>query len=792
MNIKQGKNDPCNCGSGKKFKNCCYGKIVSRASAPSPDEFNRLVALFNSRRYAELENLTRQLIGRFPDSGFAWKLLGAALQMQGINALSAFQKTAELMPNDAEAHFNLGVVLKSLGQLDEAVSSYRRALQLNPAYAEAHSNLGNALRDLGQLESAVASYRSALMIKSNSATAHNSMGTALKDLGKLDAAIESYRRAIEIKPGYAEAHTNLGNALRDTGQIGDAIASYHCALTYKPDSAETHFNLGLARKELGQLDEAATSFHRALELSPDSANVHFNLGNVLKTLGQLDNAAESYRHALQLNPGYIEALNNLGLVLKDLGQPDSAIANYRKALEIYPDYAEAHSNLGNIQTSLGLIEDAFRSHRRAVELKPDSAYFLTNLGNAQKDVGQIDDAFASYRRALEIDPSRDEAILGITHLRMINGNTKDAEEELIRAIEINPDNLGARLLLATIKTPKPGDKNLAALLEAEQAASNRQFALPVNQTISLYFALGKCFEEAGNFDRAFPYFIEGCKLKRATFEYDAAHTTRHFSDIMRVFDQVTIECLRGMGNSSKVPIFVLGMPRSGTTLTEQIIASHPDVYGAGELPDMPMISQHTVAGVKGFPDSVLKLDRVNLSKWADDYVVRLRQRAPDARYITDKLPDNFRFIGLIHVMLPNAKIIHVNRNPVDTCLSCFTTLFKPKYTYDLAELGRYYVDYARLMDHWRSVLPAGAFLEVQYEDVVADQERQARRMIDFCGLEWNDACLDFHKNKRSVNTASMTQVRRPIYKSSMERWRPYEKYLGPLLDALGDLAPSRP
>jgi hypothetical protein len=171
----------------------------------------------------------------------------------------------------------------------------------------------------------------------------------------------------------------------------------------------------------------------------------------------------------------------------------------------------------------------------------------------------------------------------------------------------------------------------------------------------------------------------------------------------------------------------------------------------------------------------------------------LRKLAPDARHVTDKMPDNFMFVGLIHVMLPNAKIIHVNRNPVDTCLSCFTKLFGGplKHTYDLAELGRYYVDYVRLMAHWRSVLPAGAFLDVQYEDIVADQEAQARRMLDFCGLEWNDACLDFHKHKRLVDTASMTQVRRPIYTSAVERWRPYEKYLGPLLDALGDLAPRR-
>jgi hypothetical protein len=236
------------------------------------------------------------------------------------------------------------------------------------------------------------------------------------------------------------------------------------------------------------------------------------------------------------------------------------------------------------------------------------------------------------------------------------------------------------------------------------------------------------------------------------------------------------------------------MPRSGTTLTEQIIASHPDVHGAGELPDLMAIAQRDAAGTGAvFPNNILALDQPRLGTWAAEYVAGLQRRAPDARHITDKMPANFMAIGLIHVMLPNAKIIHVSRNPVDTCLSCFMQLFSSgqQQSYELSELGKYYVDYARLMEHWRNVLPAGAFLDVQYEDIVAEQETQARRMIAFCGLDWDDACIDFHKNERSIRTASKSQVRQPIYKSSVERWRPYEKFLGPLLDALGDLAPQR-
>jgi hypothetical protein len=237
------------------------------------------------------------------------------------------------------------------------------------------------------------------------------------------------------------------------------------------------------------------------------------------------------------------------------------------------------------------------------------------------------------------------------------------------------------------------------------------------------------------------------------------------------------------------------MPRSGTTLTEQIMASHPDVHGAGELRDLMQIVQQPIAGqaLQPYPENLAGLTRGDISQWGQDYVAGLRRRAPEARRITDKMPANYMALGLIALMLPNAKIIHVQRNPVDTCVSCFTRLFNrhQEATYDLAELGRHYANYARLMQHWRQVLPQGSFIEVQYEDIVADMEGQARRLIDFCGLDWNAACLDFHNNKRSIRTASVTQVRQPIYTSSVARWRHYEKHLGPLLEALGDLVPAQ-
>lgn len=545
----------CNCGSGKEYLYCCKRKFEVPLVAPSSAESKQMWALFKAGRYVELESMADSLLGRYPNSGTVWEMFGLSLQMQGKNALQAFQKTAELMPDDAGAHYNLGLVLKNSGLLNDAVASYRRALRIKPDYVEAYNNLGNTLKDLGQ----------------------------------------------------------------------------------------------------------------------------------------------------------------------------------------------------------------------------------------------FDDAMYSYRRALGIDPMCIEALLGVSHLHAINGEMREAEEGIKKVLEINPNDPEVCFLRAMIRKTQAGDENFSTLLVAEEKVRNRQVLMPKQKLIYMYFALGKCFDDLGDYDRAFPYFMEGNRLMRSSFEYDAAQMTRRVDEVIRIFNRATIERLRGVGNPSEVPIFVLGMQRSGTTLVEQIISSHPEVHGAGELPDMLTITQRDVAGARGFPGNIPALDCVTLTKWADDYVASLRKHAPDARHITDKMPNNFRVIGLIHLMLPNARIIHVNRNPVDTCLSCHTKLFSGMlyHTYDLAELGRYYVDYVRLMEHWRNTLPAGAFLDVQYEDIVADQETQTRRIIDFCGLDWNEACIDFHMNKRSVGTASMTQVRQPMYRSSVERWRTYEKHLAPLLAILGDTNRSK-
>jgi protein O-GlcNAc transferase len=463
--IMKSKNEPNGFDSRTEFVHSCNEKSAAHVLLPNPAEINPLIALYNAGRFAELESQARLLVDQFPDFGFGWKLLGGALQMQNKDALPEFQKAARLDPEDAETHFNLGVVQRSLGQFDNAIASYQRAVAIRPDYAEAHINLGNLFKDLGRLENAVACFRRALELKPNDANTHYNLGNIQIALGRHSDAIASYRRALELKPDFTDAHSNLGSALRVTGQHEGALESYHQALELMPASAEAHLNVGSTLKSLGRPDDAIASYRRALAIKPDYAEAHYNLGNVFKELGQFDNAVLSFRHAVQFKQDFADAFSNLGSALKeirqykealenhrraldldpdsaeahfnfgaslrDLGRFDEAVASYHRALEINPDFAEAHNNLGIILQENWQIDEAVASYRRALELKPDFANFHANLGSALKDIGQFDEAIASYRRALELKPdfagAYSNLLFCLSHSETVDAQTLFAE-----------------------------------------------------------------------------------------------------------------------------------------------------------------------------------------------------------------------------------------------------------------------------------------------------------------------------------------------------------------------------
>jgi hypothetical protein len=308
--------------------------------------------------------------------------------------------------------------------------------------------------------------------------------------------------------------------------------------------------------------------------------------------------------------------------------------------------------------------------------------------------------------------------------------------------------------------------------------------------IMLHFALGKAWLDAGDASRAFKHLDEGSRVKRATFAYDGNVAMQWMATVAEKFSAETMQRLAGNGDPSNVPVFVIGMPRSGTTLTEQILAAHPLVHGAGELKILQQIADRTAGpdGLPiGFPRLVEMMQPQDFAKLGKKYLDQITPKAPGAMRIVDKMPANFLYTGLIHLILPNARIVHCKRDAMDTCLSCYTKLFagEQKFSYDQKELGQFYRVYEMQMEHWRKILPAENFIEVQYEEVVDDLETQAKRLISFIGLEWDSACLEFYKNKRQIRTASFEQVRKPIYRTSVGRWKPYAEYLAPLMETLG-------
>ena len=568
----------------------------------------------------------------------------------------------------------------------------------------------------------------------------------------------------------------LGVALRQAGRNTEALLPLQKGAQFSPDNADAHNNLGVALMEMGRLAEAEQSYLRALQIDPDYAQVHNNLGNNFRKLQKPEQAETCYRRAIEIMPDYAAAHNNLGVVQKELGRLAEAKGSVQRSLELMPQNADAHNNLGAILLDMGLFDQAELSCRRALQIAPDHVKAHNNLASALKEMMRLDEAELSYKRALSIVPDDVDALHGLANLYLEKSEAEKARRIYVSILKDHPANLAVRYSMALSQKARHGDENFAALIELEQAPLTRQ------DSIFQYFALAKCYDDRGEYEKAFMHYSEGARLKRSLFDYHADRAAQRFAEVAHDFDHEAIKRLQGAGHPSDLPIFVLGMPRSGTTLVEQIISSHPEVHGMGELGELFNIVERC--------GTERQSEREKIAGWGKDYIGAMQMRAPHASRITDKMPTHFFALGLIHLMLPNAKVIHVRRSPLDTCLSCFTQLFNRahEYSYDLAELGRYYVGYAGLMEHWRRVLPEGAFLEVDYEDVVSDPEGQARRMVEYCGLEWNAACLDFHRNERPIQTASVMQVRQPIYRSSVGRWRHYEPYLAPLIDALGDLA----
>jgi len=673
-----------------------------------------------------------------------------------LTTTAALEHVLQSEPDNAEVLHQLGIVHWNSGARREAMHFLEQAVAIADTQALFHCNLGEMKRQSGDIDAAIRHGSRAVELKPSHAIAHGNLGIAYFDARNYDAAERCQQQALQLDPTLLMALNNLGSIARERKDLAQAQSWYRKALDVQPDFIESMSNLAAVLLEQDDIEEAEQLSLRALSINPQCAGALCNLGLARLKQQRIDEAQQLIERSLKLRPGYPEALLGLAIARRDAHRIDEAVELLEQCLQGDPDNAAHWCVLASVYTENSQTEQAAQCFHKALALEPDST----------------------------------EALNGLGHLRMEEGQLEDAQQLFQRALEIDPKNLPARFQMTQARKATVDDPNVAAL----EALLDHASELKTEQLISLHYALGKSHDDLKNWDCAFPHYLEGARLKRAKLSYDVEQDAALTQRIIALTSQERLASLSGAGVPSTLPVFVLGMPRSGTTLTEQIIASHPDVYGAGELRDlMQALNGATAATNAHFPETIAQLDASKLHAWGAHYLERLHARAPNAERITDKMPANFQILGLIPLALPGARIVHVKRNPVDTCVSCFTRLFNRHQdaTYDLYELGRHYANYARLMLHWRSVMPAHSFLDVQYEDIVGDIEGQARRLIHWIGLPWHDACLDFHKTQRQVRTASIAQVRQPIYTHSVERWRHYGKYLGPLFEGLGEFAPQR-
>lgn len=648
--------------------------------------------------------------------------------------------------NSAALHL-LGLVGYSVGKYDIALDMFRRACAADEAPASFLSNLAEACRLNRLHDEGEKAARAALDKDPQCVTAWNNLGIILQEKGQYDESVRCLEHAVGLKKDFFEAWGNLGNTYKKCGQLQKALTCYHKALALNQNYVEAHSNLSVLYKDYGEYDKAAREAEIANKLNPYFYDAYINAAAIETARNQHEIARLVLGKLLQIAPDHLKGMCAMVHSLIKLEDSQGAVNLARKITRTYPDDGDARLALAQALYACGKVEEALQALEGCERFKTEEA---------------------------------DAAPLFMAQIYAETNRKSEAARILLAIYDKRPDSVGVIVTLAdNMDGEIPGyiKAQLVALHESSTVES-------VQDRVSLCFSLSNIFMNEKDYEAAFRYLDEGNRLKRATVAFDIDETKTWMKNVTSVFTTSFVEKHAGRGNKSTAPLFIVGMPRSGTTLLEQIFAAHPLVHGAGELLAFQKIINSSGASYLDFLNRMTDADLTRVGNAYIDFVNSIKGDKP---YVVDKMPANFIHAGLINLALPNARIIHCRRHPVDTCVSCYSKNFAgdQKFTYNQTELGQFYKAYESMMDHWREVLPSDRFIEVHYEDLVEDLEGQARRLIDFCGLDWDESCLTFYQGNRAVRTSSLHQVRKPIYKSSVSRWLKVAPYIGPLLKELG-------
>jgi len=542
--------------------------------------------------------------------------------------------------------------------------------------------------------------------------------------------------------------------------------------------------LGRVLMHMGRMEETQALKHEFMESNQDNKDIA--KAAELEKEEKFDEAEKLYRQILMRDPDNVSAMRLwAGLGIRQKQYPDAEVL-LQRAVEKSPDFNRAWADLWTVQYEQEKFEDAINSAKRLIKLEPrvPNGYLL--LASASASAGYQQDAIEFFDKALEIAPDHVGALCGKGHVCRTIGDLDGAIAAFRRSIEANPLFAEPYWGLANLKTFRFEESEVEDMLELVG-----DVRIPPEGQVQLNNALGLEFEHRKDYDQAFAFLDRGNQLRREREFYNPEEKEALADDLIGVFTRQFLEDNHRHGDPGPTPIFIVGLPRSGSTLIEQILSSHSMVDGTHELHDLDAaIRSNRVQSGRGahYPESVAKLDTDGFKSLGSEYIRRTQQYRGGRPFFTDKYPNNFVHVGLLHLILPNAKIINTRRHPLDSCFGSFKQLFASgqSFSYDLIELGEYYLRYQRLMDHWHEVLP-GKVLDVRYEDVVADLEGQVKRMLEYCELGWEESCLRFHETNRAVKTPSSEQVRRPIYSTAVNTWRRYERHLEPLIEVLEPL-----
>jgi len=657
-------------------------------------------------------------------------------------------------PHPKRAFDRIVELLKS-GARDEAEGLCRDAVERDPGDINFVALLGSILADGNQLEEAAELLGRAVRTAPGHAQAREDLGTILLNLNRPGEALEHLERAADLRAPRAPLLHKLGGAYQRLGRTAEAEAALKQAAALSPFQAKLEEATRLF--VTGRFRESEKLAQALVRENPEDVNAALLLARIAINASCFEDAREILERITQAKPRFVAAWHDLGTVMKELSEYEQAVTVLENALAIDPENALSHYYLGAALAMAARPEQAVSAYQEAVRLDPQLAGAHIGLGHVLKTVGDQEGGIAAYRRAIELRPN-----FGETYYSLAN----------LKTFTFDPDDIEA----------------MTARLANER--------LPVDCRVHFAFALGKAYEDLKDYDAAFQHYDQANRLHRETIAYDPVQTEIAHQKMCDVFDDHFFAQLRSesLGCDRPDPIFIVGLPRSGSTLLEQILASHSMVDGTSELPDISMIAQSLTQPKTGmaFPTCMTGLPPAQLQQLGEQYLEQTRRHRQGAPFFTDKMPNNFAYTGFIKAILPNAKIIDARRHPMDSCLGCFKQHFAKgqTFTYDLFELGEFYLEYERMMSHWHEVLP-GEVLRVQYEEVVGDLENQVKRILEFCELPFEESCIRFHETERAVRTASSEQVRQPIYSGSVGTWKRFGDHLGELQDILAPVMPQQ-